>query len=219
VTGGRPQLVLDIGGVLMTDLTPSFWRWVAVRADAPYDSVLTWFHQDVRLALWTGAITEGQFWTQLGSRFPTGDAAAARAALRASLQPLPALLHLADWGQVADIHLLSNQRKEWLGPVLSAAKAHVRSVTISSVVGCCKPHPTIYAVVAGKLRPDAMTLFVDDHYENLMPARALGWQTVYADLQGLWMQTVWSLLSHAKEETLGDVPAPGEMLANRPPLS
>jgi putative hydrolase of the HAD superfamily len=188
----RPQLILDIGGVLVTDLTPSFWDWVAATANVPNYQVLSWFRQDVRIALWTGAITEGQFWTRFATRFPTVDAGAARARLSASLQPLPALTHLADWTQVADIHLLSNHRREWIAPILGPVMHHVRSVTLSSVVGCCKPHPDIYAVAAAKLPPGAVTVFVDNQQKNLLPARALGWKTVYADAQGTWMHRLLS---------------------------
>jgi putative hydrolase of the HAD superfamily len=189
---GKPQLILDIGGVLVTDLTEGFWGWVAGTAGVPEDQVLMWFRQDVRLALWTGAITEGQFWTQLATRFPTIDPDAARTALRASLQPLPAMARLADWARLADIHLLSNHRREWITPVLDPVMPHLRSVTISSVVGCCKPHPDIYAVTAAKLPPDTVVVFVDNQHQNLLPARALGWKTVHADAEGAWMHTLLS---------------------------
>jgi FMN phosphatase YigB (HAD superfamily) len=191
---GKPQLILDIGGVLVTDLTEGFWGWVAGTAGVPEDQVLMWFRQDVRLALWTGAITEGQFWTQLATRFPTIDPGAARTALRAHLQPLPAMTHLADWARLADIHLLSNHRREWITPVLGPIMHHVRSVTISSVVGCCKPHPDIYAVTAAKVLPGSLTVFVDNQHQNLLPAKALGWRIVYADTGGTWMHALWSAL-------------------------
>jgi HAD superfamily hydrolase (TIGR01509 family) len=195
----RPQLVLDIGGVLVTDLTPGFWGWVADMAGIADDQVLAWFREEIRIALWTGAITEGQFWTRFARRFPTIDADAAQDRLRAGLQPLPAVTHLADWGRVADIHLLSNHRREWITPILGPIMHHVRTVTISSSVGCCKPHPAIYAVTAAKLPRDSLTVFVDNQHRNLLPARALGWKTVYADGQGTWMHTLLSALSPAAE--------------------
>ncbi len=195
----RPQLVLDIGGVLVTDLTQEFWDWLADRACTPEDQVLAWFREDIRIALWTGAITEGQFWTRLAARFPTVDVDAAQTRLRKSLQPLPAMAHLAAWSRVADIHLLSNHRMEWIKPTLDPIMRHVRSVTISSVVGCCKPHPAIYAVTAAKLPPDSLIVFVDNQHRNLLPARALGWKTVYADEQETWMHTLLSALSPPAE--------------------
>jgi HAD superfamily hydrolase (TIGR01509 family) len=106
---------------------------------------------------------------------------------------------LADWARLADIHLLSNHRREWITPVLGPVMHHVRSVTISSVVGCCKPHPDIYAVTAAKLLPGSLTVFVDNQHQNLLPARTLGWKTVYADPEGTWMHTLLSALLPSAE--------------------
>jgi len=76
---GRPQLVLDIGGVLLSDLTPPFWHWVAMQAAAPYDEVLARFRHDVREAVWTGVMTDGQFWGWLCTAFPPINDSIARA--------------------------------------------------------------------------------------------------------------------------------------------
>ena len=110
----------------------------------------------------------------------------ARAALAGCLTPLPALAHLAAWSQSADLHLLSNHRLEWIAPLLQPIQDYVTSITISSVVGSCKPDPAIYAVVAQHLPSGTPALFVDDQARNLPPAAALGWDTLCADKAGQW---------------------------------
>ena len=42
----------------------------------------------------------------------------ARALLIQSLEPLPGLNYLAEWSEIADIHILSNHCKEWLESIL-----------------------------------------------------------------------------------------------------
>lgn len=192
---GPAQLVLDIGGVLLPDLTPHFWRWVAAHTTASYDEILAHFRRDVREPLWTGAITEEQFWRWLHTTFPLIDDGAAQAYLTATLKPLPAAAHLAAWAQVADIHLLSNHRGEWAIPALSNHLRYVTSVTISSAVGYCKPQPAIYDVVASRLLPDATPVYVEDQEKNFPPAAALGWKTVCADASGEWASVLHDLLN------------------------
>ena len=190
MTRGRPQLVLDVGGVLLPDLTPPFWHWIAAQAAAPYDEILAQFRRDAREALWTGALTEGEFWGWLCATFPAVDGGGARVHLAAILTPLPALARLATWAQSADIHLLSNHRAEWVTPALDGFLDHVTSVTISSTVGYCKPHPAIYDAVASRLLPGPVTVYVDDQEKNFPPASALGWKTVRADARGDWVSAL-----------------------------
>lgn len=118
MTLGRPQLVLDIGGVLLSDLIP-FWHWVAAQITAPYDEVLTRFRREVRESLWTGALTVEEFWDWLCATFPSIDYSVARVRLAATLKPLPASEQLATWSRLGDIHLLSNHRMEWVKPPLN----------------------------------------------------------------------------------------------------
>ena len=66
----RRQLVLDIGGVLVGDLTPSLWEWVGRQAGVSGEAVLAQFRQEIRDALWTGAVAEDAFWTWPCARFP-----------------------------------------------------------------------------------------------------------------------------------------------------
>ena len=186
----RPQLVLDIGGVLLADLTPTFWRWVAEQAAVPYDEVLARFRQDVRTALWTGVMREDQFWHWFCSAFSQIDENTARSQIAATLLPLSAAAHLAVWAKIVDIHLLSNHCAAWVLPALAGMLESVTTVTISSAVGSCKPDLAVYTMVASRLPPDASVLFVDDQQKNFPPAVALGWQTLHADHHGHWVHRI-----------------------------
>ncbi len=192
----RPQLVLDIAGVLVTNMSPGFWRELSVYADIPYESLVTRFKYDIRERLWSGSIGEGDFWRWLRTEFPSIDQNDAHDILQSSLRPLPAMEHLSDWCQVADIHLLSNHRTEWLVSTLIAARKYIKSATISSDVGFCKPDPRIYELAAAKLNAVGAVLFVDDQEKNLTPASNLGWGTLLADETGEWIGKVRPLIHH-----------------------
>ena len=176
----RPQLVLDVGGVLLTNLT-NFWGRLAVMAGLPYADVRAVYKAEMRAALWTGAAEERRFWEWAAARLPSVDPNAARQALLDSMRPLPALDMLPAWNALADVHILSNHRAEWLRPALSAHLPRLASLTISSEAGSAKPDPAIYEAARAKLAPGAPVLFVDDKAANLQAASALGWQTLLAD--------------------------------------
>ncbi|WP_208918602.1 hypothetical protein [Paenibacillus uliginis] len=57
----KPQLVLDIAGVIVTNLSPSYWEEIAQIADISYNTIKELFKQEARDALWTGRMSEQQF--------------------------------------------------------------------------------------------------------------------------------------------------------------
>jgi len=189
----RPQLVLDVGGVLLTNLTP-FWRELAGLANLSYEEVRTAYKREMRETLWDGRSSEPAFWTWLQDSFPAIDDGRARQALTASLAPLPALSLVPEWRLTADVHVLSNHRAEWLAPALAPVLDCFASLTISSEAGSSKPDDAIYAAAAAKLQPGAPVLFVDDKPDNLRRAEAIGWHTLLADETGGWLERVVPLL-------------------------
>jgi putative hydrolase of the HAD superfamily len=114
--------------------------------------------------------------------------------LAMNLKPLPALDKLKEWCPVIDIHLLSNHRIEWLSPIIDSIRPCLKSVTVSSAVGCSKPHPAIYERAASNLASNRNVLFVDDQAKNFEQASILGWNTLLADPQGGWTDKVLPLL-------------------------
>jgi putative hydrolase of the HAD superfamily len=193
----KPQLILDIGGVLVTNFSPIFWQELAARALVTYELLTAGFKQDLRQSLWSGEITEEAFWSGLCGRFPSIDREQARAMLQSNLKPLPALEQIPTWSRYADIHLLSNHRIEWIAPFLLPYQDYIKSMTISSSAGYCKPSPEIFALAASHLHTHTNILFVDDQDKNIEQAALLGWKTLLADPQGGWIAKVMPLLSES----------------------
>lgn len=183
----KKQLVLDIAGVIITNLTPRFWLVISASAGMDYKVLKQHFRQEIREDLWTGAINEADFWQWLKGQCPSVETAYAQQVLQINLTRLPAYDRIAEWSRSVNIHLLSNHRKEWIEPILESIKPFIRSVTISSDVGVCKPNPEIYERLQSRLDNSQSVIYVDDQEKNLEPARALGWETILADEEGRWI--------------------------------
>ncbi|MCD9021995.1 HAD-IA family hydrolase [Cohnella silvisoli] len=153
------------------------------------------FKQDIRNLLWSGKISEDAFWYWLKKQCPSLEIHNAKSILIKQLSYLPAFNCIPDWSQLADIHLLSNHRSEWLEPLLKPIKKYVKSITISSSVGFCKPDREIYEIVHNKLNVKQKVLFIDDQEENLKPAQELFWSTLIADKKGIWIEQVNEMLN------------------------
>lgn len=191
----KPQLVLDIGGVLLTNLSPQFWQELTAATTISHSELTARYKAQMSPSLWSGRISEDQFWDWLCEQCSTIDGPSARELLQAKLQPLPALDLLPEWSRLADIHILSNHRTEWIAPRLTEVQQFITSMTISSIVGVAKPNPDIYKLAASRLNPNQRILFVDDKETNLLEASRLGWHTLLADEEGRWLRQVIPQLS------------------------
>jgi putative hydrolase of the HAD superfamily len=105
----KPQLILDIGGVLAKNFSPLFWQELSKKSEVPYDKMFD-FKNEIREDLWSGKISEEVFWTQLCDQFPSIEIEKAQLMLRSNINPLSAMEKVPKWSQFADIHLLSNHR-------------------------------------------------------------------------------------------------------------
>lgn len=184
---GKPQLILDAGGVIVTNFPASFWEELARQAGTAVEELQQFFHRELKEPLWTGKIGEPAFWDMIVRRYPAVDPARARSVFLAGLRLLPAAGRLPGLSERFGIHLLSNHRPEWILDVLRPVLHCFSSLTISSEAGVCKPNPEIYRVVTARLPKGAPVLFIDDQEKNLAPARELGWQTMLADEEGTWL--------------------------------
>ncbi|WP_138751509.1 hypothetical protein [Paenibacillus sinopodophylli] len=192
----RPQLVLDIGGVLATNLTPSLWQLLAAETTLPASELYALYKQEISEQLWTGHVSEEQFWDWVITYTPLLSREQAYATLSQCLQPLPAMALIPEWHTLADIHLLSNHIAAWVDPIISMIKPYLQSVTISNQIGLKKPHPDVFESVMGLLPPECSILFVDDHPRNLKQAASHGWRTLLADEEGDWTKQVIPQLKH-----------------------
>jgi putative hydrolase of the HAD superfamily len=190
----KPDLILDIAGVLATNFSPYFWQELSEKSDIEYERLIG-FKREIREELWSGKISEEEFWRRLCSEFPSINEEDARLLLRSQINPLSALKELPKWSQFANIHLLSNHRAEWIAHIIRPIQKYLKSATISNEVHACKPSPEIYSVVRTHLSGEGSVLFVDDQEKNFKEARALGWTTLFADEQGDWMSRVEPLLT------------------------
>ncbi|MBS4176926.1 HAD-IA family hydrolase [Lederbergia citrea] len=185
----KVDLVLDIAGVIATNFSPIFWEDLSSKFEVSYDELIK-FRKGVLEKLWTGKIKDEEFWAKLVERFPTIDRVYAATKLLSAIKPLPALKKIPLWSKYANIHLLSNHRKEWVKHIIRPVEDYIKSVTISGEVGFCKPQVDIYLKVNSYFNGENNVLFVDDQEKNLIEARNLGWNTMLADDNGEWIKNV-----------------------------
>ncbi|MCZ8515376.1 HAD-IA family hydrolase [Paenibacillus filicis] len=185
----KTQLVLDVGGVLGTNLT-RFWHELAASASLSYEDLRRLYKQELRDKCWTGEISEPDFFTWACSIQSSMNESQARSLMLSCLQPLPAYKLVPDWSKIYDLHILSNHRSEWLAPFLAPILPYFQTVTISSEIGCAKPSPDIFKHAASVLPKGATVLFVDDTEHNLTAAADHGWQILLADSEGHWIHQI-----------------------------
>ena len=190
----RPQLILDTAGVLVTNLSPDYWNAIHSLTGIPYDQLKALFKNELRNDFWSGKVPEAYFWEWLREKAPHIDSAAAQHMLGKYLKPILAMSRIAGWSQFADIHILSNHRWEWLAPLLEPVRPYVKSMTISSSVGLCKPDPKIFEIFHTSLDKRQSIFYVDDQEKNMKPAMQLGWLTVIADPEGRWIDQITKLV-------------------------
>lgn len=190
----KPQLVLDLAGVLVSNFSSAFWHTLAEGSEISFQEIRVQF-DEVRRDLWTGKMKEDEFWGWMSLRMKQINKEEARELITQSLQPLPGLNYLAQWSEIADIHVLSNHCKEWLEPILEKVEPYARSITISNQVGLRKPDLQIYKHVVKQFeRSERTVVYVDDQEKNLKPAIDLGWKTLLADQEHKWIDQVGPML-------------------------
>ncbi|PWV95189.1 putative hydrolase of the HAD superfamily [Paenibacillus cellulosilyticus] len=196
----KVQLVLDVGGVLLSNLTPTFWTQLADRTGVDYADIRSRYKREIRDDLWSGAAEEPQFWQWMNQYCITLTEEEGRAMIMDNLVPLPSLERLDRWKQLADLHILSNHRTEWLSPKLADHAHHFTSMTVSSSAGCFKPDLRIYQHAVDAIgTANGPVLFIDDSAANLEKAQSLGWSVLIADPAGEWMNKVEPIMQQLLE--------------------
>lgn len=114
----RPQLVLDVAGVLVTNFSPHAWGGFSSGTDDASLIYLPHRFKEIKGDLWIDKMTEEGFWIWLNELFPELENKVDRSWILQQLKPLTAMQLLEAWSQYADIHLLSNHRIEWLSHLL-----------------------------------------------------------------------------------------------------
>jgi FMN phosphatase YigB (HAD superfamily) len=191
----RTQLVLDIGGVLLTAHTRPMMR-ALVGADVDAEALHALFSGGpVKADLWTGRMSVDDFYAWMGTQGMTCGAKEARERIRRCITELPAVGRLGAWAEHADLHVMSNHVTEWLRePFLDRHGRLFGCLAVSDQVGYRKPDDGMYRFVADRVEHRGPVLYVDDKERNLAPARALGWDVLLADRAGAWVAQVDDLL-------------------------
>jgi len=190
-------LVLDAGGVILTNQMPQLYQDLAHAAVGTHADVEA-AYLPLRVDLWAGALDEYQFWRLLlddpGIATPIKWRQDRVAEL---IQPLLPVDTLRAWATMAPVWVLSNHRSEWLLPALDryGYAKYLSRVVVSDTAGLVKPDAACYRyLVESHVGPAGDILFVDDKARNLAPAKEHGVATLEADPDGSWAEQCSSWL-------------------------
>lgn len=184
----RKTLVLDVGGVLASNLSPGLWQQLSSIGRCEEQLLYAQYKEEISRKLWCGEITELQWWEWLAARGVEVSAELRPHLIASYLQPLPALELLPQWSKLCRIIIMSNHRTEWLNPLLQPYQSYIESIYISDQVGMCKPSSEWFHHIDKQIHGPIH--FVDDSEKNISAAMQLGWQTTLADKHGNWTAAI-----------------------------
>lgn len=183
-------LVLDVGGVLASNLSPGLWEQLSYIGQCEQQRLYAAYKQEISGRLWVGEVTERQWWEWLSAR-GINVASELRASLIAQhLTPLPALNKLPQWAERCRIFIMSNHRTEWLQPLLAPYLPYIERLHISDQDRLSKPDPAWFQHVDQHISKPSSVRFVDDSERNLAAAAHIGWHATLADSAGNWTSEV-----------------------------
>jgi len=187
---GRPLLILDAGGVLVTEPIPELLRALAAESPLPLEELERRYERNLYFDLWRGRLPEQDFWAALAEEAALdGSGDEWRSFFLESLRPLPALERVHRWADDAAVVILSNHLPQWLEPVLVEAgvEHHLSGLFISSRIGHVKPEPAAFeCALSAKPASSSDVLLVDDNARNIAVAQSLGMDAILADETGGW---------------------------------
>lgn len=174
-------LLLDAGGVLVTEPIPQLLRLLSATGNRDLADLSRYYRDEVSGRLWASDLSEQEFWRRMVARSESVvTPELARDFFLAALKPLPAWHRVGQWGRQAHVGVLSNHLKEWLRPLLPPNLDH-RLVWISSITKAVKPAPAAYDEAADLAKAGWDVLFVDDRLDNVVAAQASGIRSFVAE--------------------------------------
>lgn len=202
-SASRPLLVLDVGGVLLTDPMPILFDRLAEAGGRPRNEIYGFYQANLRNRFWSGEIGESDLWSGLlpASGLGLDEEPKWRAAVVEWQTPLPAIDRLAGWAARADIEILSNHRTAWIRPLLEAAgvtlpavgeegSGLIRRALVSEETRLVKPDADAF-VAALQIAPrDGRVIFADDQRPNVAAAPIVGLPSILVDPDGNWMAEI-----------------------------
>lgn len=193
-------LVLDAHGVVFTSSFRQFLTLLADERRQPREDLLQKWRDGVRVAAWTGTISESEIWRRLGLK-TLDEIAVARELMVDCFKVGFAGARLPEWSLLAPIWILSNHRSEWLLPRTRKFQLdeYIAKVIVSDQVGAVKPDPAAFYPISSLEIAPSRVLFVDDQPRNLDAASRLGFQVVHATNDGSWTKSVDLMLMRGQD--------------------
>ena len=185
-------LLLDIGGVIMTDPMGAFITRLSQESKCPREGLESFYRDTLYAPFWNGTVSEDEFWSKLLDRCGLPDQREAwRSWLLAAMTPLPAAGKLSQWRETCELWVLSNHRSEWLRPLLNQYRLteFFSRLFISDEVGLAKPDPALYALIKREAGSKRM-LYVDDRAPFVQVGREVGIPAILADEHTAWIDVV-----------------------------
>lgn len=199
----RPLLVLDVGGVLLTDPMPILFDHLAEAGGRPRADIYGFYQANLRHDFWSGAIGESELWAALlpAAGLALDEEPAWRARMIEWQTPLPAIERLAGWAAHADVEILSNHRTIWIRPLLEAAgvplpgvgedgSGLIRRALVSEETGLVKPDAEAFRAALAIAPPGGRVLFADDQRPNVAEAPRAGLPALLVERDGAWMAEI-----------------------------
>lgn len=198
--GDQPQdapverLVLDLGGVVLTSAMPRIVAELAGRSGRSEQSLWRYFNDRLFHPFWSGAMDVDAFWADF-----TAHAGVPGIEGRWERELVPTMLGLRlpaervrRWAATVPVGVLSNQRAEWVRPVLEreGLLEVLDPVFISSETGLLKPTAEAFAQLTGLGTPAGRILYVDDRPQAVRAAEDMGIAAIQADPEGTWAERV-----------------------------
>ena len=178
------HLILDLGGVVLPSAMPQVIAELAVRSAKTDRQLWRFFNTHLLTPFWSGRMDLEEFWTAFTAYAGVPcQAGRWQTELSASmLRPLDHAESVRRWAAVVRVGVLSNQRAEWVLPVLArAGLADVLDpLLISSLTGLVKPDPRAFAQLTRLGSPRDRVLYVDDRPQALRAAKRVGITTLEA---------------------------------------
>lgn len=188
------RLILDIGGVILPSAMPMVIAQLSAGSVRSEQELWRFFNAHLFAPFWSGrmglAEFSATFTAYAGVPADTGTWHTDMAA--SMLRPFAHVGVIRRWTAAVPVGVLSNQRAEWVLPVLArVGLADVLDpLLISSLTGLVKPDPRAFAQLTRLGPPPERVLYVDDRPQALRRAEQLGIATLQADDDYAWIEHV-----------------------------
>ncbi len=188
------RLILDIGGVILPSAMPQVIAELSARSTKSERQLWRFFNSRLFQPFWSGRMDLDVFWQVFtGYADVPAEPAVWRTQMTASmLRPFDHLAVIRGWAAVVPVGVLSNQRAEWVLPVLArhGLLELLDPLLISSLTGLVKPDPRAFAQLAQLGTSPERVLYVDDQPQALRRAEQHGISTLEAHDAPAWLDQV-----------------------------